>query len=129
MSTSFLDGPAKGVHLSLGRAPCLLRVVHDPGKNAWDALDQLDDCPAPRESVHVYRLVDPPGMMHISRRPRSQSSWETIAEYRLFEQQPGDDVLRDTHLWQEWAMRVGPPVAAEIKAMREKPATEPAGGL
>lgn len=54
--TSFAGGPAAGVSLLLRRAPLYLRAVTGPdGK--WDALDLLDDAPAPNETVVAYRRV------------------------------------------------------------------------
>jgi len=52
--TTFEDGPAKGQHLSLQRAPKFLRVVEDGGK--WDALDQPTDEPRPGETLYAYRI-------------------------------------------------------------------------
>lgn len=43
--SNFIDGPAKGVHLSLRRSPMFLRAVCEPN-GKWDALDQLTDTPA-----------------------------------------------------------------------------------
>ena len=58
--TTFLDGPAQGQTLTLSRAPYFLRAVVSGGK--WDALDGLEDKPADREMIFVYRLAGQPGM-------------------------------------------------------------------
>ena len=62
--TTFIDGPAKGQHLALKRAPRFLRVVVADGK--WDALDQIEDEPRPGELVYAYEVHGPVGSCHIS---------------------------------------------------------------
>jgi hypothetical protein len=102
--TCFLDGPAEGVKLCLARAPLFLRAVVNDG--AWDALDRVDDRPAPGETVWVYRLEGQAGSIHtdgVDRRGRRFGRWEAIAEYRLYSPQPDQSLLRDNARWQAWA--------------------------
>ncbi len=102
--TRFLDGPAAGQTLMLGRAPVYLRVVKG---ETWDALDQIGDTPNDDETVHVYRLVKTAGIMHVDGRDKKTGkrfgNWYTIAEYELAPEQPDDVTMRDTLMWQTWA--------------------------
>lgn len=108
--TTFESGPAEGHMLMLRRTPRFLRVVVAPG-NKIDALDQLDDNPAPNERIHVYVVIESLGMIHISRRPRSQSGTYASARYRHVEPQPADHEIRETEAWRDWTRRA----ASEIK--------------
>lgn len=109
--TRFLDGPAAGRVLMLRRSPLYLRAVRGPdGK--WDALDQLGDVPGPGEAVVAYRRVGEAGALHIDStecvkvgnktKRRRVGRWYGVAEYRVVDQQPADDVLRDTEAWRAW---------------------------
>lgn len=100
----FLDGPAAGVTLMLARAPVFLRVVRSPG-GKWDALDQLDDAPRPREEIHVYRVVGTPTSMHVSYRGsggRRAGGWFYHGEYAYVPEQPADGEVRETAAWRAW---------------------------
>jgi len=97
---TFLDGPAKGSVLHLRRAPLLLRVVIDP-EGKVDALDQLDDTPTANEAIRVCRRVGEAGMAIICSRGKGCQK-AAIAEYRLYKEQPSDDVMRDTKAWRKW---------------------------
>lgn len=99
---TFLDGPAKGTTLDLKRAPKYLRVAID-AKGEVDALDQLDDTPRDDETLHAYRMVGQPTRYHVCRSPRKLSGWHNQAEYEMVDEQPQDEVLRDTQRWQQWA--------------------------
>jgi hypothetical protein len=109
----FLDGPAAGVSLMLRRAPVVLRVVSRPprGKDdtvahglAWDALDQLDDLPEPRETVHVYRRQRDPTWFHLCIRGKGKraAGFYAVADYRLYWRQPDGTITRDTAAWRAW---------------------------
>lgn len=112
----FLDGPAADEVLFLRRAPVLLRVTRSPtGK--WDALDQLDDEPRPREKIFVYRRVSEPTRYHMKMCPRSGSGFYMNAEYKLFAEQPADEIMRETVAWRKWC--------EEKKAEENSPATSP----
>lgn len=104
--TSFLDGPAKGQHLTLARAPYFLRVVR-AGKK-WDALDQFADEPSPGEEIFAYSLVGDPGMVHMDFRNPRRGVWFTIANYMLVSAQPPDAEMRDNALWREWCYAHAP---------------------
>lgn len=52
-----LDGPAKGVQLSLRTCPTYLRLVRNRRTGKWDALDQPNDEPGASEVVYAYRMV------------------------------------------------------------------------
>ena len=101
--TTFTNGPAKGSVLSLRRAPLFLRAVQD-AKGNWDALDQIDDKPKSSETVTVYRLVENRGMIHICSRSKGKNTggYFAMASYELHDEQPGDEIVRDTSKWQEW---------------------------
>jgi hypothetical protein len=102
MSTTFLDGPAKGANLSLSRSPLFLRVVVDPS-GAVDALDLLSDTPRPAEAVHVYRLVEHVGDAIVCSRGRDGGCRHvSIAKYQLHPVQPTDEEARDNDRWAEW---------------------------
>src|SRR5712671_5454007 len=97
--TLFTDGPAKGQHLRLKRAPVFMRVTEEAGK--FDALDQPEDTPKVSENLHAYRMVGTPGMCHINR-GRNGSGFFTVATYQLVETQPDEKTMRDTELWRAW---------------------------
>jgi hypothetical protein len=99
--TEFLDGPAEGAKLSLGRAPRLLRVVIN-GAAGVDALDQLDDQAERCESIYVYRLEGAP--QHGFACSRSKGCQLLVfARYRLYHDQPDDATMRDNAAWRAWA--------------------------
>lgn len=101
----FIDGPAAGQALNLRRAPLYLRVVQAPG-GEFDALDQLDDTPKPRETVHVYRRVGDVSRVHLLGQigGRKQGWWMVSAKYEFCAEQPADDVARDNAKWAAWAV-------------------------
>lgn len=103
--SKFLNGPAAGQFLSLGRSPYFLRAVRVPG-GKWDALDQLDDTPAPNEEIHVYRIASEPMTAHVDGRdPKTGKRfgrWMSIADYLLHDEQPDDRTARDKAAWQAW---------------------------
>ncbi|MGV3661342.1 MAG: hypothetical protein ACO1TE_14230 [Prosthecobacter sp.] len=100
--TTFHDGPAGGQTLMLRRCPLFLRVVID-GQTV-DALDQVEDTPAPSEDVHVY--VRQPGAMqkavHVNTGRKPGGGWFCRADYKLHEIQPTDAQARSTGLWRQW---------------------------
>ncbi len=98
--TRFEDGPAEGQVLSLRRAPKYLRVVECRG--AWDALDQMDDVPQPRETLYAYEVVGEPGMCHI--RGAKISGFYALATYRFIAEQPDEAVMRDWVAWRRWCL-------------------------
>jgi hypothetical protein len=101
--TSFLDGPAARVSLTLRRAPWLLRVVHAPS-GEWDALDQLDDEPKPEEQVAVYYRATVPTQVHVDyvERGRRRGAWYECADYRVLPEQPDETAMRSTAAWRQW---------------------------
>ena len=98
---TFLDGPAEGKQLSLSRAPYFLRVVID-ADGGVDALDQLDDEIRPGETPHVYYQSEAIAHAIVCSRGRGCRS-EHIANYKLFEEQPPQELLADNARWGEWA--------------------------
>jgi hypothetical protein len=119
---TFLDGPAEGVTLQLRRAPLLLRVVQSQA-GAWDALDQLVDEPKARETICVYyRASGIRSYFSCSRSHRSQSGLFLTADYRHFEHQPADDVMRDTAAWQRWAAENAATIEWRLKSKPAEPA-------
>lgn len=110
---TFKDGPARGVTLTLKRAPLYLRVTHNPrssgvivckkyGGREWDALDQIDDKPMSHEALYVYKRITPPTKFHM--RAGRSSGWYMMADYRLHSIQPDDAVMRDNQQWQDWTI-------------------------
>ena len=89
----------------LKRAPMFLRVVCHilPGGKIgdWDALDQLEDTAGKDEVICVYRVVGTPGWAHINR-GRNGSGFYAMANYKLCDQQPTDEVMRDNQSWTCW---------------------------
>lgn len=103
--SNFINGPAHGIHLNLGRSPYFLRVVKDP-RDRWDALDQLADEPSPQEEIHVYRLASKPMTAHIDGRDAKTGKrfgrWMSIADYVYHDEQPDDRTARNTDAWRAW---------------------------
>ncbi len=99
---TFLDGPAEGARLNLRRAPIFLRVVLD-ASGEIDALDQLDDEPRPTEAIHVYSRTGPPSRGIACTRGHGCHPF-VVAEYRYWQGQPSEDVLRNTEKWQAWCL-------------------------
>lgn len=129
MTTKFLDGPAAGEVLALRFAPVLLRVVRSPRGN-WDALDQPDDEPRPRERIHVYRLARPAQYMFVRASKRSESGRFALAEYRVHDVQPPDELLRNNAAWAVWAEALAPAIVRELQETqtpqeKEDPSVQP----
>lgn len=105
MPTSFMDGPAAGVGLNLGRAPIFLRVVQVVEQmGGFDALDQLEDEPRDGEIVHVYRkLPGSHGSAHICGRGSGHvgCGYYEWGIYRHMADVDGE-LLRDTGRWRAW---------------------------
>ena len=99
----FLDGPAAGSHLTLGRVPQFLRVVIDQAGGV-DALDQLDDTIRDGETAYVYHREGEVSEVLVCSRGPSRCRRETWAEYRVYPEQPDQAVLRENEEWQTWAM-------------------------
>lgn len=114
--SNFLNGPAAGVTLSLGRSPYFLRVVMSPA-GKWDALDQLEDTPAADEQIHVYRIASEPAVAHIDGRDpktgKRYGRWLSVADYVLHDEQPDDRSARDTAAWRKWTEKQGLKLAAD----------------
>lgn len=105
--TRFDDGPAKGTTLRLMRAPYFLRVCVGPvlddtdNRPNIDALDQVVDVPRPHEQLFAYQLTGPAGWMHV-KASGGRGGFSTMATYRLVEQQPTDDEMRNQKNWERW---------------------------
>lgn len=103
--SSFIGGPAAGVSLTLGRSPYFIRAVKD-AQGKWDALDQLDDKPSPREEIHVYRIEGEPITAHVDGRDpvtgKRFGKWMSIATYTYYPAQPPDKTARNQEAWQRW---------------------------
>lgn len=99
----FLDGPAKDVKLRLRRAPLVLRAVRSPS-GEWDALDQLGDAPRPGETIVVYVRASDVGSYHLCVRGKNRAAggWYLDARYRVLDEQPADDQVRETAAWRAW---------------------------
>src|SRR5262245_28164763 len=102
MPTKFLDGPAAGQVLCIGRAPFFLRVVRNR-QGEWDCLDQPKDMPNVEEQIFVYRRVkgEAHPTVHLCRRPTG-SGWFCVAEYVHHETQPDDETARSPGKWPKW---------------------------
>lgn len=105
----FLDGPAAGTTLLLGRAPVFLRAVQNT-TGTWDALDQLEDEPQHDELIVLYQQVSEPRMMHLQRSVKGQRvcGWYLMADYRVVTDPPEESILRSRPAWQRWAMAEAP---------------------
>lgn len=98
--------------LQVKRRPLYLRFVRRPNRSGrcsrtayqWDALDQLDDTPDPAEEIIVAACVGKTSAhFDMVKDGRRVGVWETIYHYHPIENQPPDDVLRDTAKWVDWA--------------------------
>lgn len=108
----FIDGPAKGVFLSIQRAPFFLRVVNSGGD--WDALDQLDDQPKPDEEITVYMRVSVPALIHVHLANPRRGYWMQSADYRVLPEQPLRDAVDQTDRWRQWCIREAPAIARKL---------------
>lgn len=79
----------------LQRAPFYLRVVIGP-RGKVDALDQLEDEPGPRETIHVYYRVSEPIFACVRR------GCYLLADYRHAAGVNGER-FRDSDAWRTWA--------------------------
>lgn len=93
----------------LRRAVMLLRVTMDDSKKhcepTFDGLDQPEDSPKPTEKIFVYvNTGKNNGTAHIrfGGKSRRASGFYQRAEYRLYDVQPPDDILRDNAKWRAW---------------------------
>lgn len=98
--TKFEDGPAQGQTLMIRRAPVFLRLTFDGKK--WDALDQLDDEPLQNETLHVYRITDMPGHIHLNTGRKPGGGFFPLANYRFYQPQPMDEQVRTFAAWKSW---------------------------
>jgi len=103
--TRFTDGPCAGTVLHLSRAPMFLRAVIAPNGTV-DALDKLDDTPAPDENIYAYIICGEVSSGFVDGRdPKTGKRWGRTFEgapYRLFEHQPDDATMRDQKKWSAW---------------------------
>ena len=112
---TFLDGPAEGRKLDLGRVPYFLRVVVDRDGGV-DALDQLDDQIRDTETAHVYvRAGGQVSTGFVCSRGRGGKGCQRLlaCDYRLHGTQPAQAILRDNEAWTEWATAEGTAVAPQ----------------
>lgn len=114
--TKLIDGPAKGQSLMLRRAAVLLRVTRkrfalesnpQRGEKApvIDALDQPEDTPNPDEEIFVYvNTHKRSGNCHMrfGGNQKNRSGFYAMAEYRLYDVQPSDEIMRDNQKWRAW---------------------------
>jgi len=93
--------------LSLVRTPPLLRfVITGDDWKTLDALDQLEDQPKPGERVIVAERKEVnPVHFKFSGKDKHKSGWYKWVKYVSLEDQPPEDVVRDTAKWQEWAQQ------------------------
>ena len=89
----------------------MLRVVRSAAGEsaAWDALDQPEDQPLPRETIFVYCLATKPTVMFLDYRTkggRRRGHREAVADYRAWPSPPPVEILRNAVLWQEWCKRL-----------------------
>lgn len=96
----FLDGPASGQCLTLGRAPFLLRVTQDG--RTFDALDQVGDEPRAEERLHAYKLVEGPDLCHLRIARPGRSGFYLLATYAVVAAQPRDRDMRTREAWVAW---------------------------
>lgn len=120
MATTFLDGPAQGVHLSLQRIPFFLRVTYCERTKTWDALDQTDDVPKPEEKLFVYVNKSLDGGAFVDGRdPKTGKRFgrfEMMATYAVRPEQPPDAEIRTAEGWTAWCE-----AQPEAERYKEKP--------
>lgn len=103
--TTFEKGPADGKTLFLRAAPVYLRVVKSGDE--VDALDMAEDTPEPEEEIFAYKLKESRGHVHISARGKNGRRAGGIyahSIYEYIEEQPSDEVMRDSSSWRHWAI-------------------------
>lgn len=96
---------------TLERAPKFLRFTLKGTypKITWDALDQLTDEADPSEQILAGEIINR-GRIHVDRvvKKKKVGEWFDTADYRVIDDGPGEDVLRDSSMWQAWCLeRVG----------------------
>lgn len=99
-----LDGPARGNHFTIGRAPILLRITYSAAR-LFDVLDQLDDTPRQDEVVWVYRMTGAGGPCFVDYSgPGGRRCGECVSSctYAILPEQPEDGTLRDNQAWRAW---------------------------
>lgn len=103
-TTTFLKlGSLRGP-LNLERAPRFLRFVMQGSKwDTLDALDQPDDAPRDGEKCYAAEQVDSTNV-HFSgyRNGKRFGEWRKTATYKLVEDQPAQEVMRDWEQWKVW---------------------------
>lgn len=106
--THFIDGPARGIMLSLSRGPMFLRVTEcsDGVSKIYDALDAIDDQAEPYETIHVYIINSQDGAAFIDGRDKKTGKRYgrrvEINTYRVYPTQPPQAILHDNAQWQKW---------------------------
>lgn len=98
--TKFTDGPAKGQTLMLKRTPIFLRVACKDGK--FDALDQPSDEARPGELLFCYILAAKPQGHVTVRGTGGVGGIYPLAQYRLYDLQPAQAIMRHNSLWCHW---------------------------
>lgn len=104
--THLLDGPAAGKRLMLKAAAGLLRVTIN-NKGDIDGLDQPGDAPRSDETIYVYELIAHHGTSHVQMaKPGGgrTGGWYPICDYRLYAEQPADEIMRNNRKWNEWRL-------------------------
>lgn len=112
--SKFHQGPADGEMLMISRAPRFLRVVVGPN-NKIDALDLLEDTPAPEEEIHIYEIQTEPITAFVdgTKNGRRFGRAVQIADYAYFPEQPADHEVRTTEAWQAWVQATAARLDAE----------------
>lgn len=92
------DGPAQGTFM-VKRAPQYLRAVVGPDGKA-DVLDQPTDTPSPNETIHIYRVIEYRGTVHM--RGRGFAGFYVDCTYVHMPEVNGEE-MRSRAAWIDWA--------------------------
>lgn len=92
--------------LSLARTPLYLRFVMQGSKwETLDALDQPEDVATEAEKLYAAIKVDSSNV-HVDgiRNGKRFGEWHKTATYKLVDDQPSQEMMRDYVRWCEWCM-------------------------
>lgn len=97
--------------LAVKRRPLYLRFVRKINRSgrrermpySWDALDQLGDTPEADEEIIVAACVGKTSVhVDMVKDGRKVGVWVAVYRYEMIDNQPPDDVLRDSAKWTDW---------------------------
>ena len=89
--------------MELDRSPYFLRIFYageeETPERRWCVVTSGPASTEGEAEGFIYELEELPGEYRITRGPHRTMK---VARYRLYEQQPAPDILRDETKWREW---------------------------